>query len=80
MDRKREHSAGIVLVGGVHNVISQQAIGNSFNSVGLVLGGGADFSLAPAISWRAQADYVGSHIFGSWQNNFEVKTGIVLKF
>jgi hypothetical protein len=52
------------------------------NAFGFVGGGGLDVKLVGPISWRVQADYLGTHFKSTtWlQNNYSVGSGIVLTF
>jgi hypothetical protein len=50
------------------------------NAIAVVGGGGVDFRLNPRTSFRAEADWVGSHFFSTNQRSFQVVTGFVLNF
>ncbi|MBZ5643798.1 MAG: hypothetical protein LAO19_13635 [Acidobacteriia bacterium] len=52
------------------------------NAFGFVGGGGVDVNLVGPISWRVQADYLGTHFkTPAWvQSNYAFGTGVVLTF
>ena len=54
-------------------------LGNN-SAIAGVGGGGVDFRLNPRTSFRAEADWVGSHFFSTNQRSFQVVTGLVLNF
>jgi len=66
------------LFGGAH-LFPQTAFGST-NAFGYVAGGGVDIKLGPRVFWRVQGDFVGTHFFNQWQNNAQVKSGLVLNF
>jgi len=68
------------LFGGTHVNRSQPAGPASLNAFAMQAGGGADFALRPPFALRVQGDYVGTHLFSSWENSFEVKAGFVIVF
>lgn len=67
-----------VLGGGAHAL--PQTAGNSQSSYLLQAGGGTDYRLWPALSLRAEADYLRTGFFGSSQNNFYLSAGVVFNF
>jgi hypothetical protein len=66
-----------VLIGGMH-IIPETALGQ--NGFALQAGGGVDYPLNPRISARIQADYLGTHVFGQFQNNAQGAIGLVFTF
>ena len=68
------------LVGWQHLRYTQTAMLGSNSALGYVLGGGADFKLNPKISWRVQADYIGTHFQSDLQSNYSFGSGVVLHF
>jgi hypothetical protein len=67
--------------GIAHLHFSQTAgVLGSNSAVAGVGGGGVDFRLTPRSSFRAEADWVGSHFFSTNQRSFQVVTGLVLNF
>jgi len=66
------------LFGGAH-LFPQTALGSP-NAFGYVAGGGVDIKFSPRVFWRVQADFVGTHFFNQWQNNEQVKSGVVFTF
>lgn len=66
------------LFGGAH-LFPQSAFGSP-NAFGYMVGGGVDIKLSPRVFWRVQGDFVGTHFFNQWQNNEQVKSGLVFNF
>ena len=72
------------LFGGVHDSI-KTTIGTtttdfSANAFAMAFGGGLDVRVTPRVSFRVfQADYLGTHFGGNFQNNFRLSTGLVLR-
>jgi opacity protein-like surface antigen len=66
------------LFGGTHAF--PQTAGNSKNGFAVQLGGGADYRLLPRLSARAEVDYVGTKLFGTWQNNGQATLSLVFHF
>jgi opacity protein-like surface antigen len=66
------------LFGGTHAF--PQTAGNSKNGFAVQLGGGADYRLLPRLSARAEVDYVGTKLFGQWQNNGQATVSLVFHF
>jgi hypothetical protein len=66
------------LFGGTHAL--PQTAGHSQDGLSVQIGGGADYRLAPRLSLRLELDYVGTHLFGAWQNNGQGAAGIVFHF
>lgn len=52
----------------------------SDTSFATAAGGGVDYRIIRPIAWRFQGDYVSTHLFGLYQNNIRLSTGIVLRF
>jgi outer membrane protein with beta-barrel domain len=67
------------LFGGTH-ALPQTGNHNSKNGFAVQLGGGADYRLLPRLSARAEVDYVGTRLFGQWQNNGEATVSLVFHF
>jgi opacity protein-like surface antigen len=66
------------IVGGVH--IQPQTAGNSRNGFGLQAGGGVDYRILPRLSVRVGVDWVGTSMFGQWQNSAQANADVVLHF
>jgi hypothetical protein len=66
------------LFGGTHAM--PQTANNSKNGFAVQLGGGADYRLLPRLSARAEVDYVGTKLFGQWQNNGQATVSLVFHF
>jgi hypothetical protein len=66
------------LFGGTHAF--PQTANNSKNGFAVQLGGGADYRLLPRLSARAEVDYVGTKLFGQWQNNGQATVSLVFHF
>jgi hypothetical protein len=66
------------LFGGTHAL--PQTAGHSKNGFAVQLGGGADYRLLPRLSARAEVDYVGTKLFGTWQNNGQATLSLVFHF
>jgi opacity protein-like surface antigen len=67
------------LFGGTH-ALPQTGNHNSQNGFAVQLGGGADYRLLPRLSARAEVDYVGTKLFGQWQNNAQATLSLVFHF
>lgn len=52
----------------------------SDTSFATAAGGGLDYRIIRPIAWRFQGDYVSTHLFGLYQNNIRLSTGIVWRF
>jgi hypothetical protein len=76
-NRRRLEPWGHALVGGTY--VQPQAPG-SRSGLGLQAGGGVDWRWMPRLSLRGQGDWTHTHVFGAWQNNFEVAAGPVFNF
>src|SRR5437870_12603701 len=70
------------LFGGFHSSASASGISASDSGFALMLGGGADVKVAPAISVRLlQFDWLSLHANGnSDNNNMRLSTGVVFHF
>jgi opacity protein-like surface antigen len=66
------------IVGGVH--IQPQTAGNSTNGFGMQAGGGVDYRILPRLSVRVGVDWVGTRLFGQWQNSGQANADVVLHF
>ena len=66
------------IVGGVH--IQPQTADNSRNGLGLQAGGGVDYRILPHLSARVGVDWVGTRMFGQWQNSGQANADVVLHF
>jgi opacity protein-like surface antigen len=74
---------GHVLVGLQHFRFTQtnDVIGLGSNSaLGFMVGGGVDLKLGRGISWRFQADFIGTHFRSATQTNFSFGSGLVFNF
>jgi len=67
------------LFGGTH-ALPQTGNHNSKNGFAVQLGGGVDYRLLPRLSARAEVDYVGTKLFGQWQNNGQATLSLVFHF
>jgi opacity protein-like surface antigen len=67
------------LFGGTH-AVPQTGNHNSKNGFAVQLGGGVDYRLLPRLSARAEVDYVGTKLFGQWQNNGQGTLSLVFHF
>ena len=67
------------LFGGTH-ALPQTGNHNSKNGFAVQLGGGADYRFLPRLSARAEVDYVGTKLFGQWQNNGQATLSLVFHF
>ena len=78
-DPKRKYEPWMhALVGGLH-MIPQTAAGGK-NGFAFQAGGGVDFRFNSRLSFRAEADYVQSHLYSETQNSFQVGGGAVIHF
>jgi hypothetical protein len=68
------------LAGGAHDRLSQPAGPASFNSLGLMGGGGVDIQWRGHIAWRVQADYLGTRFGSVWQPTVTTGVGILFDF
>jgi hypothetical protein len=50
------------------------------SALGYMIGGGVDIRIRPKLSWRVQADYLGTHFQSSLQSNYSTGTGIIFYF
>jgi len=66
------------IVGGVH--IQPQTAGNSTSGLGLQAGGGVDYRILSNLSARVGVDWVGTRMFGQWQNSGQANVDVVLHF
>jgi len=66
------------IVGGVH--IQPQTASNSRNGFGVQAGGGVDYRILPRLSVRVGVDWVGTSMFGQWQNSGQANVDVVLHF
>jgi len=66
------------IVGGVH--IQPQTADNSRNGFGVQAGGGVDYRILPRLSVRVGVDWVGTSMFGQWQNSGQANADVVLHF
>jgi hypothetical protein len=72
-----------VLVGLQHFrfALSNNVVGLGSNSaLGFMGGGGVDLKLGRGISWRFQADYIGTRFLSAMQANFSFGSGVVFNF
>ena len=69
---------GHVLLGGAREKVEGIDTGSGF---AIAVGGGVDVNAGKSFAIRVfQVDFVPDRSSGSWQSNFRVQTGIVLKF
>jgi hypothetical protein len=66
------------LVGGVHLV--PQTASSGRNGLEVTMGGGVNYGFNDVFSAKAGIDYVGTHMFGDWQNSFQFVVGAALRF
>jgi hypothetical protein len=59
--------------------ISTNGLGSD-TSFATAIGGGLDYKIVRPIAARIQGDYVGTHFFGTMQNDFRLSTGLVFRF
>jgi hypothetical protein len=74
---------GHVLVGLQHFRFAQtnNVVGlGSHSALGFMGGGGVDLKLGRGVSWRVQADYIGTHFQSATQTNFSFGSGLVFNF
>jgi opacity protein-like surface antigen len=72
------------LVGLQHFRFTQSSLVGSNSALGFIVGGGVDIRVAPRLSWRLEANYVGT-TFGApsqsyVQSQYSAGTGLVLNF
>jgi hypothetical protein len=65
------------LVGLEHFRFTQTATFGGVNALDYTIGGGIDWHLNPRTAIRAEADYLGTRLSGSAQNNFQLVVGLV---
>lgn len=69
------------LVGGAYVRHSQLAAGSpSAKGLGFIAGGGVDIPVGSRFAARAEADFVGTRTFGSFQKSIAISGGIVFYF
>ena len=78
MRRRGWEPWGHALVGLAH--VNPQLAGVSKNGVAIQVGGGADIPLSGPLAMRVEGDWVFTHLYSLSQNNFQVVTGLVLRF
>jgi hypothetical protein len=54
--------------------------GNSYRPFAVDFGGGVDYRLIKAFSWRVQGDYVHTNYLSAQQNDVRGSTGVVFRF
>ena len=59
--------------------VSTNGLGSD-TSFATAIGGGLDYKIVRPIAARIQGDYVGTHFFGTMQNDFRLSTGLVFRF
>jgi hypothetical protein len=67
-----------VLGGGMH-IAPQTALGGK-NGFEVTAGGGLDYGLNARLALRVEGDYLGSHVFGQWQNSAQAIVALVAHF
>jgi hypothetical protein len=68
------------LAGGAHDRFNQEIGPSSFNTFGLMGGGGLDIQWRSHIAWRVQGDYLGTRFGSVWQKSATVGVGILFDF
>jgi opacity protein-like surface antigen len=68
------------LVGWQHFRFSQSSTVGSNSALGFMAGGGVDYKISDALSWRIQGDFIGSHFQNTIDKNYSFGTGVVLNF
>jgi hypothetical protein len=68
------------LVGWEHFRFTQSSILGSNSALGFMAGGGVDYKIGTNLSWRIQADFLGSHFGNVVQKNYSFGSGFVLNF
>jgi opacity protein-like surface antigen len=66
------------ILGGAHEF--PQTAAGSKNSLGVEMGGGADYHFAEHFSGRLEGNYVMTRFFGQTQSNFQLGAGVVFNF
>jgi hypothetical protein len=69
-----------VLPGIEHLRFAQNANQGSNTAFAFTTGGGVDIKFYGKLSWRVQADYIGTHFQSTFHNNYSIGTGAVLNF
>ena len=67
-----------VLVGGVH--LAPQTASGGENAFAYSAGGGLDYPLTSGLAARAQANWIGTRLFGETQNHFQIAAGFLIHF
>ena len=60
--------------------LTQTGLLGSNKGIGVELGGGADFPLAPRLSFRVEADVLETHLFSTFQRHFQMIGGLAFNF
>jgi len=76
--RRRLEPWGHVLFGGSY--VQPQQAGGGRSGLGIEAGGGVDWRWLTQLSLRVQGDWMRTHAFGAWQDNFQVAAGLVFNF
>ena len=66
------------LVGGVHLI--PQTASSGQNGLEVTMGGGVDYVINGVISAKGGVDYLGTHMFGEWQNSAQIVAGFSFRF
>jgi hypothetical protein len=69
-----------VLVGLDHIRFTQAAAYGTNSALAFLGGGGFDYKFKPRLSWRVEADYLGTRFQTMSESNYSVGTGIVFNF
>jgi hypothetical protein len=68
------------LVGWEHLRFTQSSTVGSNGALGFMAGGGVDYKFGTNLSWRIQADFLGSHFGDAIQKDYSFGSGLVLNF
>jgi len=80
-ERTRFQPWGHVLLGGEHFRFTQTSPSLGIdNGFAYQLGLGADIRIGPRAFWRVEGEYLGTHVFGTTQANYQFGTGIAFAF
>jgi hypothetical protein len=69
-----------ILAGGTHDRFNQTVGPASFNSFGIMGGGGLDIQWRSHVAFRVQADFLGSRFGSVWQKTISTGGGVVFDF
>jgi hypothetical protein len=66
------------LIGGVHLI--PQTASSGRNGFEVTMGGGINYKINDVLAAKVGLDYLGTHMFSSYQNSFQVVAGFALRF